>query len=270
MSLLCTECHQRFSHAGFTQHGRRTSNLQCREAYRQSIVEELGDIEELSDVDPTPGEDDRSVLPSGDHSGDEVWVIGDDEPMEMNHHPDFDLLDSDQQLFPADGDVGQGADYLDDNDSDTDHSDADTDELDADTDIHANEFDIGIVPELPPAEHDVADAPQDLPHPSEPNVPNGCNAPHDANVFVEPFTEGQAGAQVNDRDIPAQLYYQNKLNNPNNPFAPFGSKIDWEIASWAKTHNISAGAVDDLLGIEGVGTASDDSRWCLMLMPSGV
>ena len=268
MSLLCTNCHQHFSHARFTQHGRQPSNQQCREAYRQSIVDQLGDVEGLSDVDSAPEEDNRSARLSNDHSGDEVWAINVDEQMEMHHLYDLDLLD-------GDGDVGQAADYLD--NDDTDHSDADTDDLDTDTDLDINEFDIRIVLdpledaiELPPAEPDVADAPRDLPLPLEPNLPNGHNALCDADVLVEPFTEEQAGAPVNDRDIPAQLHYQNKLDSHNNLFAPFSSKIDWEIASWAKTHNISSGAVDDLLSIEGVSTVLDDSCRRLMLMPCGV
>ncbi|KAI0072632.1 hypothetical protein K474DRAFT_1726506 [Panus rudis PR-1116 ss-1] len=36
-----------------------------------------------------------------------------------------------------------------------------------------------------------------------------------------------------------------------NPFSPFASKIDWEVARWAKCHGIGSNAMTDLLSIEG-------------------
>lgn len=37
-----------------------------------------------------------------------------------------------------------------------------------------------------------------------------------------------------------------------NPYAPFASKIDWEIARWAKTRGLGSTAFSELLAIDGV------------------
>ena len=42
------------------------------------------------------------------------------------------------------------------------------------------------------------------------------------------------------------------LDNPDNPFSPFSSKIDWEIAHWAKTRGPSSTSFTELMSIEGV------------------
>jgi hypothetical protein len=40
--------------------------------------------------------------------------------------------------------------------------------------------------------------------------------------------------------------------NPSNPYAPFTSKLDWEIARWAKLRGPSSTATSELLKIAGV------------------
>ena len=254
MSLLCTNCQRRFSHTGFTLHSLHTSNQGCRDAYRRSIVDQLlSDDEEPSDVDSAPQADDGSALLS-DHSRDEVRVLNADEQMEIFYNPDSEALDHDWQSFTADECT---ANLFDD---DADHSDVSLEDSDTDTNLELDELDIEDVPEdvdnlpldaevqarLRSADPEAADTTQDLPPPFEPDITN------DSDIFIEPFARGRAGAPVEDRDIPAQLYYQNELHNRDNPFAPFTSKIDWEIARWAKTRNISSSALTDLLSIEGV------------------
>jgi hypothetical protein len=41
-------------------------------------------------------------------------------------------------------------------------------------------------------------------------------------------------------------------SNPNNPYAPFASKLDWEIARWAKLRGPGSNAMSELLKVEGV------------------
>lgn len=42
------------------------------------------------------------------------------------------------------------------------------------------------------------------------------------------------------------------LSDPNNVYAPFSCKIDWELARWAKLRGPGSTAVSDLLAIDGV------------------
>ncbi|KAH6912306.1 hypothetical protein BKA70DRAFT_1098303 [Coprinopsis sp. MPI-PUGE-AT-0042] len=53
-------------------------------------------------------------------------------------------------------------------------------------------------------------------------------------------------ASANDLD------YQASLGSPNETFAPFASKMDWEIAKWAKLRGPGSTAFSELLQIEGV------------------
>jgi hypothetical protein len=43
-----------------------------------------------------------------------------------------------------------------------------------------------------------------------------------------------------------------EMSDADNCYAPFCSKIDWEIAQWAKTHGPSSTAVTELLAIDKV------------------
>ncbi|KAF8694532.1 hypothetical protein AX14_002015 [Amanita brunnescens Koide BX004] len=45
--------------------------------------------------------------------------------------------------------------------------------------------------------------------------------------------------------------YQQQLNN-NNVYAPFASKLDWELTKWAKLHGPSSSAFNELLQIDGI------------------
>lgn len=78
------------------------------------------------------------------------------------------------------------------------------------------------------------------------------NPQHQQNIFIEKFTKGQVGATLNHQEAPKNERYSTKIDNPNNPYAPFSSKTDWELACWAKLRGPSSTAVSDLLDIEGV------------------
>jgi hypothetical protein len=41
-------------------------------------------------------------------------------------------------------------------------------------------------------------------------------------------------------------------NSSTNPWAPFASKMDWEVAKWAKLQGAGSTAFSDLLVIDGV------------------
>lgn len=51
--------------------------------------------------------------------------------------------------------------------------------------------------------------------------------------------------------------YASTINSNDNVWAPFGSKVDWEMARWAKMRGPGSTALTELLSIEGVSTQLD-------------
>lgn len=61
------------------------------------------------------------------------------------------------------------------------------------------------------------------------------------------YPNGEAG-----RTIPAPPGTENLNEDSDNPYAPFASKLDWEVAQWAKLRGQGSMAFSDLLHIDGV------------------
>ena len=70
---------------------------------------------------------------------------------------------------------------------------------------------------------------------------------------VTKFPSPHAGKPLRSVD-PANDIYATRLGNhsESNPYRPFASKIDWEVAKWAKLRGPSSTSLADLLKIEGV------------------
>ena len=78
----------------------------------------------------------------------------------------------------------------------------------------------------------------------------------DLSLEVEKFG-GMAGKPIRTGGPTANRIYQGKVGQEDqstNPYAPFGSQIDWEFAKWAKLRGPTSTAVTDLLNIPGVST----------------
>lgn len=73
-------------------------------------------------------------------------------------------------------------------------------------------------------------------------------------TFVIPFPGNRAGAPITRRrERSAYEDYQARIDAVNaNPYAPFISKMDWELAKWAKNRGPGSTAVSELLQIENV------------------
>ena len=81
----------------------------------------------------------------------------------------------------------------------------------------------------------------------------GAEAELNNKPYAVKFTGGKAGAVYTDQDcVDGNTEYTLQINNPNNPFSPFSSQIEWEIAHWAKTRGPSSTAFTELMSIEGV------------------
>lgn len=73
------------------------------------------------------------------------------------------------------------------------------------------------------------------------------------NVYIEKFPSSFAGMPVATAGSePVYLRYASQLGTSSNPWAPFKSSLDWEIARWAKLRGPGSTAVTDLLKIDGV------------------
>jgi len=69
---------------------------------------------------------------------------------------------------------------------------------------------------------------------------------------VVKFTKGQAGKVYSQDGVDLNTEYTNNIGVSDNPYRPFSSKIEWEIARWAKTRGPGSTAFTELMNIEGV------------------
>lgn len=70
--------------------------------------------------------------------------------------------------------------------------------------------------------------------------------------YIVKFMKGKAGAVYSQDGIDLNTEYTTSLGESDNPYRPFISKMEWEIASWAKTRGPSSTAFTELMKIEGV------------------
>lgn len=98
-------------------------------------------------------------------------------------------------------------------------------------------------------------------HPMGPRLPSpaerdAAERTTRAKTFVVPFPGDKAGTPATSAETTSPTYaqYQHDLNtvDPNNLYAPFTSKMDWEVARWAKLRGAGSTSFNDLTKIEGV------------------
>lgn len=103
----------------------------------------------------------------------------------------------------------------------------------------------------------------EIPAESEPpNAPGGISLQaHDSlrcpPHYITPFPDNHAAAHsLRAAPLPAAAagygQYATQLGSEANPWAPFASKMDWEVAQWAKMRGPGSTAFTELLEIEGV------------------
>jgi hypothetical protein len=81
-------------------------------------------------------------------------------------------------------------------------------------------------------------------------IGNGRKAVEDSlrqPIIVDHFPSASAGAPVDSNQ-------EHSASDPqsDNPYAPFASRLDWEVARWAKLRGPSSTAISELLSIAGV------------------
>ena len=103
-------------------------------------------------------------------------------------------------------------------------------------------------------EEDNTEEPFDLDSEERRDVERGLRT----KTHVVPFPSELAGAPLEHehRRVDSQYQYLHLPQSFDNPFAPFASKMDWEVARWAKMRGPGSTAVSELLKIENVSAHS--------------
>lgn len=70
--------------------------------------------------------------------------------------------------------------------------------------------------------------------------------------FIVKYPNPQAGKASPTQGCDMNTEYTMHVSDQDNPYSPFKSKIDWEIAHWAKTRGPSSTAFTELMQIENV------------------
>lgn len=89
---------------------------------------------------------------------------------------------------------------------------------------------------------------------------------------IEPtivYFPGRRPGEVYSEGIMGMQEYENALGGlSENPYSPFASKIDWELAKWAKLRGPSATSFTELLDISGVSAIQRPLRFIISLPSS--
>lgn len=219
-TIPCPGCRRLFSFGALSQHLARTSQPACRAIYEQQ----------------------RSYLPGVDPKSEP-----EDDSEEAEEAP--------MQIFAGDY---FGEDYADDNFPGWDGAGGESSTSSSD---ESSSSDDEPDPYLEPP-------PAPLANPAEAGV-NPMEDEHgrlftgeerhkaEEDIWVEPVVygfPGRAGEAVEEENESGYVGYKDSLGagSHNNPYAPFASKIDWDMARWAKLRGPGSTAVTELMGIDNV------------------
>ncbi|KAJ7750295.1 hypothetical protein B0H16DRAFT_1663370 [Mycena metata] len=229
----CAGCRSEFTLSGYTTHLQRTANPSCQRINDQNMRDLPDDSDDEEDQAP-------AVQFAGDYFG-------------TYQEEDFDM---DQNAEPADPNDSEN---LDEDEmpklqevlfSDSESEDEGEDDFDGHWEPNVPALDFEHLPGVAKGagvagiaaaaanEHDEATK---VPTPAE----------RAAGEEQVQFTDGDAGAPLR-RGEPGYESYKAKLGDPDNVWAPFTSKLEWELAQWAKLRGPGSTAFTDLLKIGGI------------------
>lgn len=217
--VVCSGCRQSFSIIGYTQHVYLTSCPDCIEAHEWNLQLVYSKERSPQQADSFVGYDDGyDEYDDGEYSNGEY----DDREHEETTY-EHNTGDDDNN-------------YSEDEHNDNEHGD----------DEHSNSGTMEI---------DLPDEP--TPHPqNEPTTTTSGDPQNNMNINLEitEFPLKSAGALIIDGTHQQTHYeaYHTRMGVADNTYAPFCSRMDWEIACWAKIHGPSSKAVSELLAIDGV------------------
>jgi hypothetical protein len=237
---LCNACGGSFTLAGLSRHHVRTKNEACRAHHKNRVLAAMeNDTLDLNVGDP-PVSDQDGDLPSGS---------GRRSPSITGENSVQDLIFEDEVQVDEEV-IGVDTDPPYDDEIDDDWN------LDDGEEFQAVYGDPTSFRPPSPAEDDALPE-AGLGHQQDdlPNQPDGLPIPdhiQQPRIIVQ-FRGDRAGAPVGRIDNYGYKQYDTDLGGGNiNVWAPFRSKVDWEIAKWAKFRGPSSTALSELLKIDDV------------------
>jgi len=101
-------------------------------------------------------------------------------------------------------------------------------------------------------DNEMEDIRSDIPPPTREKRKIAEDRFHEKPIIVK-FPSTRAGEAISDkRSVSAEEQYSATLGASDNIYAPFATKMDWDIARWAKLRGSGSTAFTDLLQIKGV------------------
>ncbi|KAK7451302.1 hypothetical protein VKT23_012643 [Stygiomarasmius scandens] len=245
-SHTCTGCNKFFTRpSDRTQHHIKTKDPKCQKAAQEEIARLR--TSRLAPRRLRPCQTQRASRPrSASPTIEQRRFEGDFFGQDYTEH---DFPGFDNGIFQPDGgDTGEDRIDEDNGEDDEDHADTPAPELEEHWEPERS-------PGIPPDDMDID---SDTPAPPPPNNPLLRHLPaHREGIHAVNFG-GQAGAPLPGStplydSTNGFLHYKSMISESDvNPWAPFTSRIDWEVAQWAKMRGSGSTAFTDLLSIEGV------------------
>ncbi|KAJ6596460.1 hypothetical protein B0H10DRAFT_2327913 [Mycena sp. CBHHK59/15] len=236
----CDGCGILFSKKGLTGHLKTTANPVCRRIFEHAEAAPSGpESDSEDDSDAEFGNINDAGLPTGqtrfegDYFGDHYTA---------------------EKLGYEEDDEHAGSTSEEEKEDDSEEEDRRADQLRADLEngYEAPRLEAPADQVLPDVPNTPADAPAG-PTPSRATRKKIEDRFHHKPI-VEKFPGNLAGAPISgNRDETSEEQYGTDIGDEiTNPYAPFASKTDWEIAKWAKLRGAGSTAFTDLLQVQGV------------------
>lgn len=220
----CPGCAKNFEHTGYAHHLTQTINPSCAAQLQFSGLfpeSDDGDSDGLAEDGDSDGLDGGDAEFTGDYFG-------------YYDEQDLEWPDDNHDELPLESD-GEDEEY---HDTALEHGwERPADPVQQDID-GGDDFE----------NSDNSDA-LSQPHPAERQE---AEAPLGHQPIVEKFPRRHAGAPVHHSRTTAFESYKNVLQGAENVWAPFVSRIDYEVAKWAKLRGSGSTAFSELLAIDGV------------------
>ena len=281
----CDGCHSKFNRQGdLIQHLQKSKNLLCAAA-RESLQQKMRPVQGGRPLSPTRNPRKHRMTtplaagPSSEGAEERLETAQFEGDFFGNDYGDADFP------FPEDGvpvgsdevDVEDKSVYWDSEGEDGDFSTANQPQISGRSTTGVRDHQQPQDPRAPsvPPVAGSAEPPADSMDVDEDNRPNdrrslapggvsveGHNRLKKAPVYVSKFG-GQAGKPLTASSIHGVAGYSGyaeQTGGHENIWAPFKSKLEWEIAQWAKLRGPGATAFTELLEIEGVSQLSLSSR----------
>lgn len=239
MPIVCG-CGLSFKASGFQNHRRQSLDTRCKDCVDDRDIDDRNDphyfIKNFLEKNPGGAVDKIDVDPTGDYFGDYTGSDCDMEVDSETENPVEELTTSDEE--DSDDDFDNGLNLT-------------MEIFEPERQPHSSET--LVVPDNQVDDSESPGTEDSSAKEKATRLRGGAEMELRKKPFIIKFPTGQAGAvhmeQVVDDNLNAS--YTRKVGSAENPFYPFSSKMEWEIAQWAKMRGPSSTAFTELMNIEG-------------------